>query len=88
MDHIWKIALYVRNWYNWPIFTTPITKPLIFEALKDEQKIFQKILEEKKEVLTKLKKAFNIVNRYKSINFEWWARMKSIWEQKNTEIKK
>ena len=88
MDHIGKIPLYFRNWFTWPIYTTPITKPLIFEALKDEQKIFQRILEEKKEILTKLKKAFNVVKRHQASNFEWWAKIKKMWEQKTEEIKK
>ncbi len=88
MDHIGKVPLYVRNGFTWPIYTTPITKPLIFEALKDEQKIFQRILEEKKEILTKLKKAFNIVKRHQASNFEWWAKIKKHGEQKTAEIKK
>jgi metallo-beta-lactamase family protein len=86
MDHIGKIARYIRHWYNWPIYTTPITKSLVFEALKDEQKIFQRILEEKKEILTRIKKAFSSVKRHNSNNYEWWAKIKKLWEKKTADI--
>ncbi|MEI7478327.1 MAG: hypothetical protein WCJ81_07805 [bacterium] len=44
---------------------TPLTKLLMYEALKDEQKILQKILEEKKEVVQKLKRAMNQLSQKK-----------------------
>ena len=82
MDHIGKIPLYVRHGYKGPIYMTPVTSPILFEALKDEQKIFQRILEEKKEVLTKIKKAFNAIKSHNARTHEWWVKIKKLDEQK------
>ena len=67
LDHIWRIPYLVKNWFEWDIYMTDITKRLAYENWMDSISIkkqeIKKIKNWKKRIWSKLRTALSIVKQ-------------------------